>query len=91
MVDWRWTGYNALIFLAAMQAIPRDLYEAAAIDGAGAWQQFWRITVPLLRPTIVFTVIISTIGGLPAVHRAAAVQLRLVQLTRAARCASPRR
>ncbi|WP_019631337.1 carbohydrate ABC transporter permease [Actinomadura atramentaria] len=64
MVDWRWTGYNALIFLAAMQAIPRDLYEAAAIDGASRIRQFWQITVPLLRPTIVFTVIISTIGGL---------------------------
>jgi cellobiose transport system permease protein len=64
MVNWRWTGYNALIYLAAMQAIPRDLYESAAIDGANGWTQFWRITVPLLRPTIVFTVIISTIGGL---------------------------
>lgn len=64
MVDWRWTGYNALIFLAGMQAIPRDLYEAAAIDGASRRQQFWRITVPLLRPTIVFVSIISTIGGL---------------------------
>jgi cellobiose transport system permease protein len=64
MVDWRWTGYNALIFLAGMQAIPRDLYEAAAIDGASRRQQFWRITVPLLRPTIVFVTIISTIGGL---------------------------
>jgi cellobiose transport system permease protein len=63
MVNWRWTGYNALIFLAAMQAIPRDLYEAAALDGAGAWKQFTRVTVPLLRPTILFTVIISTIGG----------------------------
>lgn len=64
MVDWRWTGYNALIFLAAMQAIPRDLYESAAIDGANAARQFWSITVPLLRPTIVFCVIVSTIGGL---------------------------
>ncbi|MEV4256606.1 sugar ABC transporter permease, partial [Spirillospora sp. NPDC049652] len=64
MVDWRWTGYNALIFLAAMQAIPKDLYEAAAIDGASRMRQFWQITVPLLRPTILFTVIISTIGGL---------------------------
>ncbi|WP_428983107.1 carbohydrate ABC transporter permease [Phytohabitans maris] len=64
MVDWRWTGYNALIFLAAMQAIPRDLYESAAIDGARPSRQFWSITVPLLRPTIVFCVIISTIGGL---------------------------
>lgn len=63
MVNWRWTGYNALIFLAAMQAIPRDLYEAAALDGAGGWKQFTRITVPMLRPTILFTVIISTIGG----------------------------
>jgi cellobiose transport system permease protein len=64
MVDWRWTGYNALIYLAAMQAIPKDLYEAAAIDGAGRIRQFWQITVPMLRPTIIFTVIISTIGGL---------------------------
>jgi cellobiose transport system permease protein len=64
MVDWRWTGYNALIFLAGMQAIPRDLYEAAAIDGASRRQQFWRITVPMLRQTIVFVSIISTIGGL---------------------------
>ncbi|RAY11629.1 sugar ABC transporter permease [Actinomadura craniellae] len=64
MVDWRWTGYNALIYLAAMQAIPRDLYEAAAIDGASRRRQFWQITVPMLRPTIIFTVIISTIGGL---------------------------
>ncbi|MBC6462060.1 carbohydrate ABC transporter permease [Actinomadura sp. HBU206391] len=64
MVDWRWTGYNALIYLAAMQAIPKDLYEAAAIDGASRVRQFWRITIPMLRPTIIFTVIISTIGGL---------------------------
>ncbi|HEY8479350.1 MAG TPA: sugar ABC transporter permease [Spirillospora sp.] len=64
MVDWRWTGYNALIYLAAMQAIPKELYEAAAIDGASRIRQFWQITVPMLRPTIIFTVIISTIGGL---------------------------
>ncbi len=63
MVNWRWTGYNALIYLAAMQAIPRDLYEAAALDGAGPWKQFTKVTAPLLRPTIIFTVIISTIGG----------------------------
>jgi cellobiose transport system permease protein len=63
MVNWRWTGYNALIFLAAMQAIPRDLYEAAALDGASSWKQFTSVTLPLLRPTILFTVIISTIGG----------------------------
>ncbi|GAA1822087.1 sugar ABC transporter permease [Luedemannella flava] len=64
MVDWRWTGYNALIFLAAMQAIPKDLYESAAIDGARPVRQFWSITVPLLRPTILFCVVVSTIGGL---------------------------
>ena len=64
MVDWRWTGYNALIYLAAMQAVPRDLYESAAIDGASAARRFWTITVPLIQPTILFTVIISTIGGM---------------------------
>ncbi|MFC7548126.1 carbohydrate ABC transporter permease [Plantactinospora sp. GCM10030261] len=64
MVDWRWTGYNALIFLAAMQAIPRHLYESAALDGARPARQFWSITVPLLRPTIIFCTVISTIGGL---------------------------
>nr|WP_233515268.1 sugar ABC transporter permease [Marinitenerispora sediminis] len=62
MIDWRWTGYNALIYLAAMQAVPRDVYEAAAIDGASRLRQFWQITIPLLRPTIIFTVIIATIG-----------------------------
>ncbi len=64
IVTWRWTGYNALIYLAAMQAIPFELYEAAAIDGAGRWRQFRSITVPMLRPTILFTVIVSTIGAL---------------------------
>jgi cellobiose transport system permease protein len=64
MVNWRWTGYNALIFLAAMQAIPRDLYEAAAIDGAGKVRRFFSVTLPLLRPTVIFVVITSTIGGL---------------------------
>ncbi len=64
MIDWKWTGYNTLIYLAAMQAIPKDLYEAATVDGAGPWRQFWRLTVPLIRPTVLFTVIMSTIGGL---------------------------
>ena len=64
MVIWRWTGYNALIYLAAMQAVPDDLYEAAALDGAARWQQFRQITVPMIRPTIIFTVIVSTIGGM---------------------------
>ena len=64
MVIWRWTGYNALIYLAAMQSIPEELYEAAAVDGARRFRQFIHVTVPMLRPTILFTVIISTIGGL---------------------------
>jgi cellobiose transport system permease protein len=64
MVTWRWTGFNALIYLAAMQAIPLDLYESASLDGANGWQQFRHLTIPLLRPTIIFTVIVSTIGGL---------------------------
>jgi cellobiose transport system permease protein len=64
MVTWRWAGYNALIYLAAMQGVPDELYEAAAIDGASAWKQFVHVTIPMLRPTIIFTVIVSTIGGL---------------------------
>lgn len=64
MVNFRWTGYNALIFLAAMQAVPRELYEAAIIDGAGRVRQFFSVTVPQIRATIIFVVITSTIGGL---------------------------
>lgn len=64
MVLWRWTGYNALIYLAAMQAVPYELYESASVDGAGRFRQFWSITIPSLRPTIIFTVIISTIWSL---------------------------
>ena len=64
MVNWRWTGYNALIFLAAMQAVPRDLYESAAIDGAGRVRQFWSVTLPMIRPTMIFVIVTSTIGGL---------------------------
>jgi cellobiose transport system permease protein len=64
MVNWRWTGYNALIVLAAMKAIPNELHEAAVIDGAGAVRRFFSITLPLLRPTLIFVVITSTIGGL---------------------------
>jgi len=64
MVDWRWTGYNALILLAALQSVPKELYEAARIDGASAWRQFWSVTVPMLRPTLIFVTIIATIGGI---------------------------
>ncbi|TFD82129.1 carbohydrate ABC transporter permease [Cryobacterium fucosi] len=64
MVNFRWTGYNALIFLAAMQAVPRDYYEAAIIDGANRLRTFRSITLPLLRPIIIFVILTSTIGGL---------------------------
>lgn len=64
MVNFRWTGYNALILLAGMQAIPRDYYEAATIDGAGAVRRFFSITIPQLRPTLIFVIITATIGGL---------------------------
>jgi cellobiose transport system permease protein len=64
MVIWRWTGYNALIYLAAMQAVPRSLHEAAILDGASSLQRLVKITVPAIRPTIIFTVIVSTIGGM---------------------------
>jgi len=64
MVDFRWTGYNTLILLAAMQAIPRDLYESALLDGATRVRQFFSITIPMLRPTLIFVIITSTIGGL---------------------------
>ena len=64
MVNFRWTGYTALILLAGMQAISRDLYEAASIDGASKPRQFFSITIPQLRPTLIFVVVTSTIGGL---------------------------
>jgi cellobiose transport system permease protein len=64
MVNYRWTGYNTLIILAALQAIPRQLYEAAAIDGARPLQQFFHVTLPSIRPTMLFVIITSTIGGM---------------------------
>lgn len=63
IVVWRWTGYNALIYLAGMQSIDTALYEAAAMDGASRWNQFRHVTLPGLRPTIVFTIVVSTIGA----------------------------
>jgi cellobiose transport system permease protein len=64
MVFWRWIGYNTIIYLAGMQSIPNELYEAAKIDGASLWQQIRYITLPLMKPVIIFTVFISTIGSL---------------------------
>jgi len=61
-VTWRWAGYNAIIILAGLQSIPEDVYEAARIEGASPTQQFFRITLPLLKPVIVFCVVLSIIG-----------------------------
>jgi len=64
MITWRWVGYNTLIFLASMLAIPDELYESASCDGATKWQQFRYVTLPSLRNTITFVLIVGTIGGL---------------------------
>lgn len=60
---WKNAGYNMVIFLAGLQGIPATLYEAADIDGANSWSKFWRITLPLLTPTVFFVVIMSVIGS----------------------------
>jgi lactose/L-arabinose transport system permease protein len=62
LVLWAWLGYNMLILLAGLQAIPAELAEAAKVDGAGPVRIFWHITVPLLRPVLVFCVTLSIIG-----------------------------
>ena len=64
IVFWRYLGFNMVLYLAALQTIPKELYEAAAMDGAGRWQQFWCITLPSLRPMIYFGVTLTVIGGL---------------------------
>ncbi len=64
IVFWRYVGFNLVLYLAALQTIPSDLYEAATMDGAGRLQKFWYITVPSLRPMIFFGVTLSVIGGL---------------------------
>lgn len=61
---WRWTGVNMMYFLAGLQSIPGEYYEAAALDGAGPFKKFWHITVPNLKPTIVYVTTISVYGGL---------------------------
>ncbi|WKA55498.1 carbohydrate ABC transporter permease [Planococcus shixiaomingii] len=63
-ITWRWTGYNMIFYLSALQNVDKSIYEAARIDGANAIQQFFQITVPMLKPIILFTSITSTIGTL---------------------------
>ena len=64
IVFWRYLGFNVVLYLAALQTIPKDIYEAATMDGAGRYQQFWFITLPSLKPMIFFGVTLSVIGGL---------------------------
>lgn len=59
---WKGFGYNMLVFIAGLQSIPEDLYEAARLDGATGWQQFRYITLPMLRPTMLFVAIITMVG-----------------------------
>lgn len=61
MMIWKFAGYYALIFLSGLQSIPTDIYEAASLDGANAWKQFWHITLPLLYPAF-YTVLIIAVG-----------------------------
>jgi lactose/L-arabinose transport system permease protein len=63
-ITWRWTGYNMIFYLAALQNIDRSIYEAARIDGVPAWARFRYLTIPMLKPVILFTTVISTIGTL---------------------------
>ncbi|MGQ7787842.1 carbohydrate ABC transporter permease [Nesterenkonia sp. K-15-9-6] len=63
MAVWKGLGFSMLLYLAALQSVPRQLYEAAAIDGASTLQQFWAITVPMLRPVTFFLVVTNIIGG----------------------------
>ncbi len=64
IIFWRYLGFNVVLYLAALQTIPKDLYEAATVDGAGRLQQFFYITLPSLKPMIYFGVMLSVIGGL---------------------------
>jgi multiple sugar transport system permease protein len=64
IVFWRYVGFNVVLYLAALQTIPDDIYEAATMDGAGRLQKFWYITLPSLKPMIFFGVTLSIIGGL---------------------------
>ena len=63
-ITWRWTGYNMIFYLAALQNVDRAIYEAARIDGVPSWARFFYITLPMLKPVILFTTVISTIGTL---------------------------
>jgi multiple sugar transport system permease protein len=60
---WKSLGFNMVLFLAGLQGIPETYYEAAAVDGATGWRRFWYVTLPLLRPTGLFVLVVSVIGA----------------------------
>lgn len=64
MIAWRWTGWHFIIFLAGLQTIPRDLYDAARLDGASGVQMFRSVTLPLMIPVLLFSVVSATVGGI---------------------------
>jgi multiple sugar transport system permease protein len=66
LIVWRYAGFYMLLMLVGLQAIPTDIYEAARMDGASRWHTFWRITIPLLRPTLALTTILCVTGSLLA-------------------------
>lgn len=61
---WMWFGYSMIIFMAGIKSISADIFEAATIDGASRWQTFWKVTIPCIRPTILYSFVTSVIGGL---------------------------
>ena len=64
VIVWKFFGFHMMLFIAGMQAIPKDYYEAAEMDGASRWQRFWRITMPLLKPTLYLSIFFSVLGSL---------------------------
>lgn len=64
VVIWHWFGWNTILYLAGLQTIPNDLYEAARVDGASFWHEFWHISLPLLKPMIFFAVTMTIIGNM---------------------------
>jgi multiple sugar transport system permease protein len=64
LTTWGWIGFNVIVYLAALQGVPHELHEAAAIDGATRWKAFRRVTIPLLGPTTLFLAVWATINGL---------------------------
>jgi len=61
---WKGVGWTAVVMLAGLQGVPKEIYEAASVDGANVWQRFWGVTLPLMRPTLAFLVVVLTIGAL---------------------------